>query len=346
MVPEAKYVPILKWKGGERIAIRRLSEDVKDLIRPVLLVTKNTEPDSYCIEVARNWGINREFYMDFHPDFKGDQTEFLETIINDEESEQLSIIPVVSMSSSVDFMSFIENNISKFKYGAALRINNLNDKTIQDWFNEIDQIISDSNSVDVILDTGEIGNLPNGTIDMLSDLIKEIIRNLQQQNRFRNIIVVGASFPKSISVKQNNISTLNRIEWLLWKKINAEMPFILFGDYGVDDPQDPQYDTRPTIIPTIRYTRNDYWYIIRGKYDPRAPFDYTQFHELSRMLIQKDNIFCGADFSWGDKRIFECANTKCTFANCNHGNLTTWVQINTNHHLTYVALQVNQIGAS
>jgi len=31
------YVPILKWKGGERIALRYLNEDIKTMIRPVLL---------------------------------------------------------------------------------------------------------------------------------------------------------------------------------------------------------------------------------------------------------------------------------------------------------------------
>lgn len=342
----AKYVPILKWKGGERIALRHLPEDIKAKMRPALLVTKDTEPDSYCTGVARNWGINKEFYMDFHPNFNGDPTEFLETIINDGESEQLSFIPVVSMSSSIDFVSFVENNITKFKHGTALRINNLNDKTIQNWFNDINKIISNSNSVDVILDTGEIGNLPNGTIDMLSDLIKEIIRNLQQKNSFRHIIVAGSSFPKTLSVKQDAISTINRIEWLLWKKINAEIPYVLFGDYGIDDPQDQRHETRLTIIPTIRYTYKDHWYIVRGHYDPKKPYDFAQYHELSRMLVQKSEIYRGKDFSWGDARIFSCANTTCTITNCNHGNPKSWVPIYTNQHLTYVALQVNQIGAS
>jgi hypothetical protein len=341
---KAKYVPILKWKGGERIALRNLTDDIKKLIRPVLLVTRNTEPDSFCMEVARNWGTNREFYLDFHPDFAGNHAEFIEIVMNEEESKQLAIIPVVTMNTSLDFISFIENNISssRFRHGLALRVRSLNSKTIQDWSDSLDQLINKADNIDLILDTGEIGHLPNDSIEMYSNLIKGVIRDLQQQNNFRHVIVAGASFPESISVRQNDISSISRIEWLLWKNIMNEMPYILFGDYGVDDPKDPEYEGRVTIIPTIRYTHEDHWYIIRGRYDPRTPYDYTQFHELSRMLLQRNHIFCGEEFSWGDTKIFECANTTCTITNCNHGNMTTWVQINTNHHLTYVALQVIQ----
>lgn len=339
---KAKYVPILKWKRGERIALRNLTDDVKNLIRPVLTVTRNTEPDSYCTGVVRNWGISREFYLDFHPEFTGNHTEFLEAVINDEESDQLSIIPIITMNSSLDFISFIENNNNdKFRNGLALRIRPSNPRTIQEWFNSINQIISNSESIDLIIDTGDIGHFPNDSLNMFRDLIMEVIRNLQQYS-FRHIIVAGASFPESINARQNNISSLTRMEWLLWKNINDEMPYVLFGDYGADDPQDPQYDSGITIVPTIRYTHENSWYIVRGIHDPRAPRDYTQYHELARRLIQQNRIYCGADFSWGDARIYNIANTTCTINNCNHGNPESWVQIGTNHHLTYVAHQVNQ----
>lgn len=339
---KVKYVPILKWKRGERIALRNLTDDIKNLIRPMFLVI-NSEPDSYCAEVARNWGANREFYLDFHPDFSGNHAEFLEAVINDDESNRLSIIPVITMNSSSEFISLIENNLNdKFRNGLSLRIRSLDSRIIQEWLNSIDRLISNSDNIDLILDTGEIGHLPNDSIEMFGNLIKAVIHDLRQQNSFRHIIVAGSSFPRTINVRQNDISLLNRIEWLLWQNINDEMPYVLFGDYGVDDPQDFRYDRGITIVPTIRYTHEDYWYIVRGIHDPRAPRDYTQYHELARRLTQQSHIYCGADFSWGDARIYDIANTTCTITNCNHGNPESWVQIGTNHHLTYVAQQVNQ----
>lgn len=341
------YVPILKWKEGERLALRRLSDEAKNNLCPVLNIMKETKPDSFASEIIKNWGEGRRFYLDFHPTFRDDLNDFMEAVLTEPESSKLAIIPVISASKPIEYSQLIREKANIFSNGIALRVgiqeledvNNFEERLYKDAG-------ADKQSIDLIVDLGEIVQLPQDVIKSLATVICFMLTQIKASD-FRNVIVAGSSFPESLNVPQNKISLLERKEWILWKEVHNKHSYVKFGDYGPDDPHDQEYDHSITIIPTIRYTSENTWYIVRGIRDPRNPYDYTQFHSLSQKLINISDIFCGKDFSWGDMKIYECANQKCTGSNnCNHGNMRSWVPINTNHHLTYVGHQVAMLVSS
>ncbi|KYH30708.1 beta family protein [Neomoorella mulderi] len=84
------YVPILKWKEGERLALRRLSDEAKNNLCPVLNIMKETKPDSFASEIIKNWGEGRRFYLDFHPTFRDDLNDFMEAALTEPESSKLA----------------------------------------------------------------------------------------------------------------------------------------------------------------------------------------------------------------------------------------------------------------
>lgn len=228
------------------------------------------------------------------------------------------------------------------KYGTAIHIKPHDFKSYKTYVSDIvNEIEVQKSSIDIFVDLYRI----NASLDMglYINLVNDIIKNL---NGFRRIVFAASSFPDNLAGrKQGSISTIDRLEWGIWKSLVEDFN-VDFGDYAADDPLDVSLTDGATIIPTVRYTNGDYWYIARGKYNSEAPRDFTQFHELSKAIIERKDIYCGENYSWGDKKIFECAKKECVDEGCNHGNLESWVKISTNHHLTYVANQTSNLFAA
>lgn len=325
------YVPILKWKQGERIALRETNE-VKDKLCPVFNVTGTMNAETFAKQVETDWGKERPFYLDFHPTFAGNPVNFLNA------ARLPALIPIISLDKSPAYVGAIGQKAGELS-GIALRIQLGDTDKLSDLVYTAQTAKTDEQTLDLIIDLGDITSLSQ---DIIKTLVKPVCTVLDEAKAFpfRRVVVAGASFPQSLEVPQGQVSTLARLEWALWKEVYKTQPHICFGDYGADDPHDPVYDHQVTMIPTIRYTHEDHWFIVRGILDRNNPYDFSQFHGLSQTLIGL-NEYCGEVYSWGDRRIYECAGKTCTGSDgCNHGNMATWVQINTNHHLTYVAHQV------
>ena len=81
----------------------------------------------------------------------------------------------------------------------------------------------------------------------------------------------------------------------------------------------------------LRYTLNENWYIDRGTaVRGRDSRGFGQFRGMCQKLIETP-YYRGKEFSNGDKYIYDCAN-----GTENTGNLSTWVKVSVNQHLTKV----------
>jgi hypothetical protein len=150
------------------------------------------------------------------------------------------------------------------------------------------------------------------------------------------LTLIASSFPRGLSnVKADSTRRLPRGEFNLWQHVvqsNKLARIPSFGDYGIVNPADEDFAGK-TMKPSakIRYTIEEDWLIIRGK---SLRKDLNQYHDLSEKLINEKE-FLGAGFSWGDDYVSECAR-KIKFSR----QLTQWVAVDTNHHLTFVADQI------
>jgi hypothetical protein len=134
------------------------------------------------------------------------------------------------------------------------------------------------------------------------------------------------------------ITTIPRYEWQLYKKIVANFKEVnlripTFGDYTISHPNFSEFDMRiakPSV--KIVYTIDDRWYISKGK--NYKEYGLGQYHKLSRLLLDSKYFYDPA-FSWGDNYIQGCASR-----NERPGNLTTWKQVGTNHHIEKVTRDI------
>jgi hypothetical protein len=89
------------------------------------------------------------------------------------------------------------------------------------------------------------------------------------------------------------------------------------------------------VSASIRYTCDDYWLIVRGKW--LRKFGFGQYHNMCANLIRRPE-YSGAAFCWGDNYINDCA-----IQSVGTGSATTWRKVGNNHHFHKVIAQISSL---
>lgn len=338
------YTPILKWKQGEQFALLNLSEETRKKTIPFFCLVNKVNAKQFVKDVSRFWGESNPFYLGFHQNLFDatdvSKSNILEEIIAESNKVGLKVIPVICSLNSTSYLNTIKRLKNFLPNGILLHFKPSDFKNLKAVIDSSLKTIDfeGNDNIDILVDLFRI----NSSIDI--EIYSKIIidsYNTLNSYKFRKFIFGASSFPESLAgTKKNSISTIERVEWRIWKDLIKSEENINFADYAIDDPFDISLKNGATIVPTIRYTKDDYWYITRGEYNRARPYDYSQYHILSKLIISNMKLYCGKDYSWGDNCIYDCANRVCTRDKCNHGSPSQWVKYGTNHHITYVSNQI------
>lgn len=351
------YVPILKGKEGEFAALQELKSDVRSLIMPLIEIpsipldyTSNRPAkslDDHLIGIPERLSkcsMGNPLYLDLPS--HGEEEHFkdgklaLDAILNDCEKLGVSAVPVVSRTSSDDYLSTAGLHGASFGSGLCVRLVEKDFNEDIDLESEIDRIVRRigdpaSSPVDLILDLQDIGSEGNRSI-VFSRYVFSLI---PRKDVWRRIILAAASFPEDLSdVDAATTTLLPRHEWNLWQALQRKpngLPRkdLIYGDYAVSNPVSKLLDPRTMrMSANIRYTTEDKWLVIKGRNVRQHGF--SQYFELCETLVARQE-YCGREFSWGDTYVDDCA-----LAMKGPGNATTWRKVGVNHHLTLVARQL------
>ena len=355
------YVPCLRWKRGEYLAVRQLSETIKCAFTPLIEIPeigwdfeKETEAktiDEHLAPLAKRiyekWG--RQFcFVDLH--LIGSNERMATGIhpvcfVFDGLRERKCLaIPVTGLDRNNAYQQEVKTTLNKDKNGVCLRIS-IGQDTKGSLKSEFDSLLSrlkvKPKSCDLIIDLGAPNFVPP---EGFSKAIQAIMRTFPYLYEWRTFTLLGTSFPETMAGIKKGGNIVPRLEWLLYKLLvvnfqKAGLRIPAFGDYAINHPKVLEKDMRmlkPFV--TIRYTIDNGWYIVRG--ENYKDFGLKQYHELSRQILDSKYFF-GTAFSWGDSYIQECANRSDR-----PGNLTTWRQVGTSHHIEKVTRDIASFYAS
>jgi hypothetical protein len=174
--------------------------------------------------------------------------------------------------------------------------------------------------------------------------IKGMLISIQELEKWRSLTLASSSFPENLSdFGRDVIGKTERSDWLLWRGLIKNSGSInrlpRFSDYAISHPEIPEIDPRlMQASASIRYTADEHWLIVKGRGVRLSGF--SQFNELCKKLIRRPE-YKGPEFSWGDWFINECAEDRE-----GPGNLTTWRQVGTNHHIKLVLHQIASLDES
>lgn len=337
------YVPILKWKMGERKALKHTALSDRQNMLPLIELLPDSSDDEvefgeaaasrFSKEVADSWGPAPVF-VDFSQ--LGLDGAAIGGLLQAGRTAGLALVPVVWLETPRKDLAAVAQEVRHDGRGACLRLDAEGAlKVVRDGgLTRLAEALELSPSgIDVLLDLGSIDESEAAKAQLVASAILPTIL----QHGWRSVTFAASSFPPDLSGVGVGMSTIERAEWSAYKAL-LQVNSLGFGDYAVAY---PEYAPAPYLgSAAVRYTIAEEWLIVRGR-PLNRPGGFTQFHSLCAQLVA-DARYCGPNFSWGDGRIEECAqNVGGT------GNLTTWRQVATNHHLAFVSRQVaNLSGAS
>lgn len=362
------YLPILKAKRGEFEAISHLKKRVANKTLPLFEVSRLTEKmrkaarykdtnavtcaylDEIAEDIASIWK-ERPALVDAFQWPADSMTETGEHIIPymyaKLQSLGVHVLPVVGYDrwDSLQYRLAIQS-LETGSNNFCLRLDSqaIEDSADAEFFEDrILEILNDLGiepaRCGVLVDFGDI------FATSLEDLIKHAngIVQLLMAKGFKFFTTAGCSLPTSIDKavnKRNSVGHVIRKEMLLWQTMKKEYPNLewMFGDYGVRGPNAAEDAIAPDANGKIRYSIELRYYIARG-HSMRTGDKGAQMYTLSRNIVESPH-YMGEEFSWGDLQIRRCNDEKF------RGNSTTWIAIDTNHHMTWVVAEITEFETS
>ena len=353
------YVPILKWKQGEYLALERLTASIKDSVTPLIEIppigwdfekgTLAKTPDQHLSTFAsrlHNKWRNRKAFVDLNlldpTNRMASGLHPVEYIFSQTRTNGAHARPTTSLSRDSDHQNAVKTVLKIDKRGLCLRLS-FGDLVKADIGLRITSLLSfheiNAEQTDLVLDLDSPEFEP---LDTLAKALSIALRRIPMLDQFMTFTIASTSFPENMGKVSPGLQIVNRNEWLLFsshiRSFLEESITIQFGDYAIAHPSLPELDMR-LIKPaaSLRYTIDDAWLIAKGSNVRDNGF--SQYKELCKDIVDS-GYFVDKDYSAGDAYIFGCSKgTEST------GNLTTWRWVGTNHHITKVVTDLANSGA-
>ena len=335
------YVPVLKAKDGELIALRNLAPAIKAGLMP--LIELQPKKSSKLLErnlgqIKKGWGQELPLLLDVDKDYlvkdASSATQNMRDSIGELTQSGFTVIPVTGLGRPTIFNGLISDILGDTPNGICIRLRSSDWQDISSLASRLKKSIQgfslDFDQVDLVFDYEAF--LPSSLGTIITSAVAAI-NSVSNVDRYRNLIITATAFPSQLSSQPHTIYHFPRSEYEAWS-ILASNPKLkrkpIFGDYTTIHPVFPDIDFTKGIkvAPKIKYATDSEWIFLRWDAG-----DFEDFYEVCKSLI-KLSEFSGADYSWGDNRVAQCAAT-----GSRTGNPREWVSIGVNHHLALVAEQ-------
>ncbi len=341
MVDEVKpvYVPALKWRQGEKLALKNLPDRLKSSIIPLieLVNDEGDNPEDLSNDLSTFW--SKTAYLDVH--YR--PQHFARTALNNvvSHNQNIDIIPVVRLDSPQIVIEGVKNVAGIYNNGFALRIiaNQDIDFSLlsEDVRLTLERLAGSKDKVDLMIDFGYLEGKTQtyqATLENIADSISF--------NDWRRVIVVAGNFPPSLQgFRPNEDNLLKRSELELWQENKVTRGReLIYSDYTIRYPDNVAKGLRGSK--SVRYTLENDFQVFRGTREDKS-FKYL-VHAMNIKALYSDvypDSYC-----WGDEAIVEKANQleKClsdgadpeTYEGFSPGGAKDWVALSVNHHMTVV----------
>lgn len=356
----SSYIPVLKWRQGEYMALSRLAPTVKNHVKPIfqptppeydfeqgaVIKTYTNQLTTMAQRYKKHWGNSNCYidtkFLDENADVSGvTPTEFL---FNTLSQEGFKPTPAISLTPSKHFHNTIKRVVKAHKVGVCIKIvledgldGNLNQKII-DLLASL-QVQPQDSSIIFELEVPNFEPIKN-----LAQLLKALTLQIPHLNLWDTFGICASSFPLTMKEIKTPFDIIPRKEWELYKELRKifgqKMRTPNFGDYAINHPSYKEgMDMRMTKpYATLRYTISDNWLIYKGK--NVRDHGFVQYYGICD-LLRKSEHYLGKEYSLADEHIHKCARKEI-----NHGNLSTWRWVGSNHHITKVVQDLSSLHAA
>lgn len=335
-----RYVPIIRWKRGEQVALRELSVEDKSKIRPLIELLPNNfvkkkRPKNIVQQLLKSWG-EKPFLLDLKYVQAILGSPAVDTIFTEARINDLTAIPVTSMDRDSVYQKLIKSAAEISKKEICVRC--APDEVLKKSFEStLENFISDLGSipekVHLMIDYGV------RTDSQVS--IRNVMSAVPNPEAWKSVVISSGAFPQDLSrLEKNKRHDLPRNDWLDWKKYVLSNPKRrpTYSDYTVQYGAHVPLDVPPNYSASIRYAHDEYWVVMRGEsvFKDDGP-GFGQWPAIALLLCEQDE-FCGEAYSYGDRYIHEMGQQSE-----NSGSAETWIRAGVNHHLVFATRQISNL---
>jgi hypothetical protein len=331
------YVPVVRFRRGEKVAMRQLRDDTRFRMTPLIELVPTTDytPLTVGDEIRTHWGPH-PYFFDIHHLPEGEDPSFMLKVDQAMRNHGLASVPVVQLINGVKLREAVAHIVAQNGRGACLRLFP-EDLRSPSMSNDITGLLNHlrlrPEKVDLVVDYR--------IISQFNPPFSRLCSRLPALEKWRTFTVVSGAFSKDLTdFEKNRQHTWSRDDWTSWKRqvTEEDLPrYPSYGDYTVQYPLLVQPPEFPNISASIRYTAEDCWVIMRGEGMKTGPGS-IQYAANAQLLVERPE-FCGASFSAGDQYIYDLSRyrTKGT------GSPETLIRAAINHHVTMVLDQIAKL---
>lgn len=360
MFDHKHYVPIIRWKEAERLALRGLGRKERARMTPLIEVTPKalaskglSSPKDVdrglgkvAVEIVKDWG-DGPLFIDLGLIEQGIRasggTHPLKVLFEDGNRRFLpSFIPVTALDRDAAYQDAVKSVVAQDRLGLCLRIRG--PELLRPGLpGEVDRLLMviglEYEDIDVVVDYG--------IVDDASPNFAEACQRLPNLFRWRTFTIVSGAFPEDLRGMTPGEHELPRRDWQAWRDQVTARPLLprlpSYGDYVIAHPvfKEPRPGLNPSA--SIRYAAEDYWVIMRGEAIRNDDGPGLLQYPANASLLCDHLEFRGEDFSSGDRYIKKMAEELGKNGSGCTGSLKTWLQAGVNHHLTLTVRQISSL---
>lgn len=348
------YVPVLRWKRGEWLALKYLDEGVRSQITPLVEIPpsrfwprkdeQSLDIDGRVSEIAdailESWGGSAPLLVDLGlvntSVLRTSNGGHLLSRFSDEARKRgIRVIPVTGLIRDGGYQSAALDMAVQDGEGLCLRLG-LDELGHAGLAEEIDSLM------------GEFG-LSHADVDLAVDLglvqqpamaLRGILSRIPNLGAWRTFTMISGAFPRDLTGFKIGTHELPRADWLTWRnEIVGSAPKQTrpprFGDYTIQHPIFSEPPLGANVSASIRYTSDEHWIILRGEGLRKQGGTGHRQYIAHSILLRERPEYCGPGFSYGDRYIDEIATM-----GLKPGSPETWIRAGVNHHVTFVVRQI------
>lgn len=339
------YVPILRWKKGERRGLNNLQSDAKTDVVPLFQLqpeqfkaptgarSASVSPAQHFVaQVLADWGTS-PFYLDASalPQGIGTAHHPLIDIAAAARVAGIHLIPATSLGVKPSYQTAVVAINSADNRGAALRVDLSEFSSASSWVAGLSLPLS---QLDLIADL----KTSIGVASALGTALITTFATLHGGASWRTVTIAGTSIPDDFSGYSAGLHTIKRIEWSLWSKlVTAGLPYRLdYGDYATVSLAAPPSGIAWGYPINVKYTLKNEFLICRGiKTTGKGGVDMAPQLISHAKKIKGHSGRGPITGCWADDQIDKVASGT---QSC--GSLETWVRYGVNRHIERVRLDL------
>lgn len=333
------YVPILRWKRGERVGLQKLNSQGKQKVTPLFLLgsdqykirpaTRTRQaipaPDAFANEVQNAWG-NLPFMLDAAAVPAAGAQHPLQQIAASCASAGLHLIPATYLGAPQPYQAAV-NAAVQVGNGVCLRIDLQEATSIASWIVGWPHPVD---ATDLVIDFGR----EVGTVADLGSALDYVFQHLHSGQAWRTVTMAGTSMPENFTGYMAGLHIIPRREWTLWQHLHGlGLPYQLrYGDFTATSPGAPPPGIAWGYPINVKYTLPGAFLVCRGvgTTGPQGvdPGPQLEGHAASIMGYPQRQPLANI---WADPTIDLIA-----MGGANPQGLEHWVQLTVNRHIELV----------